>query len=60
VAFVFVVIALAGLALSLFITGKSSIKAGSCGRAPKQKDKSCGTNETCSLCEKDSKTEEKK
>lgn len=54
IAFVLVVIALAGLAIGWLLTGKSIIRAGACGRDPtkKQDDKSCGTNTTCSLCEK--------
>lgn len=53
IAFVIVMLALAGLAIGWLLTGKSIIRPGACGRDPTKKrdDKSCGTN-TCSLCEK--------
>lgn len=54
IAFVFVILAIAGLAIGWLFTGKSSIRAGSCGRLPnKDRDQGCGTNSTCSLCEKE-------
>lgn len=59
IAFVLIMIALAALALTWFFTGRSSIKAGSCGRAPtKKREESCGTKKTCSLCESDKKDED--
>ncbi|MBA3958146.1 MAG: hypothetical protein H0X51_07125 [Parachlamydiaceae bacterium] len=53
IAFVFVLIGVAALAISWLITGKSNIHAGACGRAPsKKRNKDCGSNASCSLCEK--------
>lgn len=62
VAFIVVLICLAGLAVSLIFTGKSSIKPGACGRDPTKKkdDQDCGDHISCSLCEKDDKKSKKK
>lgn len=54
-AFIVVVIALALLAVGWLLTGKSKIRAGSCGRDPtKDRDRSehCGTDVSCHLCHK--------
>lgn len=56
ISFILVVLALAALAIKWVLTGKSDLRAGSCGRYPsKQKDQECGTNETCPLCKKQEK-----
>lgn len=57
-AFVLIVIAIAGLAIGWLITGKTKIERGACGRDPtKKRDESCATTGTCDLCapEKDQK-----
>lgn len=61
-AFVIVVLAVASLAISWLLKGKSSIRPGSCGKVPTQKrdDESCGTEKTCDLCKNDNKSQEKK
>ena len=53
IAFLLVVIALLGLAISWLITGKSSIIRGACGMDPHRvRDKRCGTPLFhCELCE---------
>jgi hypothetical protein len=55
IAFIVVVIAIALLGVSWLIKGKSTLRAGSCGRDPtKKSDKtdSCGTDVSCQLCNK--------
>ncbi|WP_143406433.1 hypothetical protein [Estrella lausannensis] len=55
-AFVIVSIALALIGIGYLVTGKNKIRLGSCGRNPHQdKDGSCGTKRSCSLCDKDEK-----
>lgn len=55
--FIIVLIAIFALAIGWLITGKSIIKRGSCGRAPRKKeDEDCGTDISCDLC---SNTKEK-
>ncbi len=54
IAFLLIIIALGLLAVGWLVTGKSRIRAGSCGRNPHQKrsdEEGCGTSSTCSLCE---------
>ena len=55
IAFVIIMIALVGLGISLLLTGRGRIQRGSCGRDPtkKREDSSCGTDQTCGLCEPD-------
>lgn len=58
---VLILIALCLLGISFFLTGKSNLKPGSCGRAPfKNKDGSCGTTSSCELCKKPDSLEEEK
>lgn len=58
--FVLVLMGLAALGIGWLVTGKSSLRAGSCGRAPDQKRRDeCGKETSCSLCEKE-KEEPKK
>lgn len=53
-AFIIVVLAIALLGIGWLATGKSRIQPGACGRAPdKNRNRDCGTNTTCSLCERD-------
>ncbi len=54
IAFVVVVAAVSLLGIGWLLTGKSKIRAGTCGRDPnKKKDKaSCGTDVSCSLCDR--------
>ena len=55
-AFVIVSIALALIGIGYLITGKNKIRLGACGRNPNQdKDGSCGTKKSCSLCDPDEK-----
>jgi hypothetical protein len=53
-AFIIIAIAIALLAISWIVTGKSTIRGGSCGRDPSKKKDSdeCGTDVSCSLCHK--------
>lgn len=52
-AFVFIVLAIACLAIGWLITGKSKIERGSCGRDPtKKQNTDCGGEVSCTLCEK--------
>lgn len=63
IAFVVVLIAIALLAIGWLLKGTSILRPGACGRDPTKKrdDKSCGTNTSCSLCEREpEKTEKKK
>ena len=54
IAFVLVVLAIAALSIGWLISGKSKIVRGACGTDPtKPKDKDCGTETSCGLCEKD-------
>ncbi|HRD55649.1 MAG TPA: hypothetical protein PLC42_04540 [Parachlamydiaceae bacterium] len=58
---VLILMALCLLAISYFITGKSRLKPGACGRAPfKNKDGSCGTESSCELCKKPEEKDEDK
>lgn len=51
--FAVIICAIALLCISWLITGKQKLKAGSCGKNPDQKkDKQCGTNIQCQLCDK--------
>ncbi len=55
-AFVFIVLALAGLAIGWLITGRAKITSGSCGKAPQQpRSKECGQDTSCSLCQSEDK-----
>ncbi len=59
-AVIVVLIAIAGISIGWLITGKSKVRLGMCGRDPtaKRSDKEgCGTEISCSLCDK---TDEKK
>ncbi len=43
------------LGISFFLTGKSRLKPGACGKVPTKnlpKDDSCGNTSTCELCKK--------
>lgn len=54
---VIVILALLGLGIGWLITGKSKLR-GSCGRGSnREKDGSCGTQNTCEICGKDKKDE---
>lgn len=51
IAFVLFLIAIILISTGLILMGKSRIRGGSCGRLPsKNKDDSCGTDQSCSLC----------
>jgi hypothetical protein len=54
IAFTCILVAVAMLGVSWLITGKSSLKPGSCGRDPHKKRDSeeCGKSASCGLCEK--------
>lgn len=53
---VLVTLAVLGLAIGYLITGKSKIQPGACGRDPnKKKEKNCGDDVSCSLCDHDKK-----
>lgn len=57
---VLVILALLMIGLSWVLTGKQKVKGGTCGRDPtKDKDKSCGTKASCTLCENGNKEEKK-
>lgn len=52
-AFVLVSIALVLIGIGFFITGKSKIKPGCCGKLPKKDgDKECDDPSSCDLCKK--------
>lgn len=58
IACVVCLIAVGLLGVSWLLTGKSSLRAGACGRDPTKKKSSgegCGNNFSCDLCEKDDK-----
>lgn len=61
IAFVLTMIAIVGLAISWFITGKSSIIKGACGMDPNRiRDSRCGTPTIhCELCENTKPKEER-
>lgn len=59
IALILIVVALLMIGLSWLVTGKQKIKGGSCGRLPKkEKDETCGTKESCRLCQAEHKKEE--
>lgn len=61
IAFVVVLVAIALLAIGWLLKGTSILRPGACGRDPtKKQDKSCGSNTSCSLCERDPQEKEKK
>ena len=53
IAFILVVLSIAALSIGWLVSGKSRIARGSCGTDPtKQRQKDCGTETKCGLCEK--------
>jgi len=55
-AFVLIILCVSLLGVGLLITGKSKLRAGMCGRAPKKKqerDGQCDAEYGCHLCRKD-------
>lgn len=58
IAFVVIVLAIASLAIGWFITGKTRLQRGACGRDPtKKQDESCQS--ICELCTKPETDEHK-
>jgi hypothetical protein len=54
IAAVLILLAAAGLAIGLLLTGKARLVRGTCGRVPNaRKDKYCGKQVKCMLCERD-------
>jgi hypothetical protein len=55
IAFIVLLVAIGALALSWLIKGKSILRPGACGRDPtKKRDEGpCGTDHSCSLCDKE-------
>lgn len=49
-AFVFIALGVAALAIGWLVTGRSKMRGNKCGTNPH--DKSCDTNKSCSLCGK--------
>jgi hypothetical protein len=63
IAFVLVMLSLGLLAIGWFISGKSRIKAGACGRNPHKNradTEGCDTSINCQLCDQNKETVEKK
>lgn len=63
VSFIIVVFAVVLLGVGWILTGKSKLRLGQCGRDPNKSrnEEGCGTNSTCSLCEKpEDKSDDKK
>lgn len=61
IAFVLVVLAIASLSVGWLFSGKSRIVRGACGMDPnKVKQKGCGTEIKCELCEDDKEESVKK
>jgi len=61
VTFVIVVLAFFLLGISKFLTGKSRLRIGMCGKDPKKKKgEECGINLPCGICGKSEEKEEKK
>lgn len=51
------------LGIGLLITGKSKLEAGACGRDPthhKKRTDKCGTDISCTLCDKKTSTQKKR
>lgn len=60
IAFVFIAISIAALAIGWLLTGKSNVQAGACGKAPhRKKDEQCGSG-ACSLCAHETRNENDK
>ncbi len=57
IAAIVVLLAVAGLAIGLILTGKSKLRMGSCGWDPnKKRDDSCGKKIQCPLCKPEKKS----
>jgi hypothetical protein len=54
IASILFLLAAAGLAIGLLLTGKARLVRGTCGRVPNaRRDKHCGKEVKCMLCERD-------
>jgi len=52
-AFLIIAVAIGLMAIGWFITGRSRLQPGACGRDPtKKRNTECGTSSSCQICDK--------